>query len=445
MQILQLFFKNSSTLDFTLPIFWHLKNKEISTQTTLFYWGLSKSEFFFHSPYSEKLFAELGIVELTLANFPKKNMGMIVRLMSRLSAFYRLPVTPTKDALFSFHLKSILENIFYKIFIRAKIFIETNLVDYEKLYDFLEYDVLFFDNRAEIKNLDYDKIFSWLDSKKAQVILCPHAPHYVRETEGFAPFIPNRVNITDYCQVWYTHKFSKPWIGNDEFRDQFKFSGYPGFDEKWVKYIKDNFEVVKNDSIFTVIIIGRKFYHKGVRKINSKEFVTMTYDEMKIYLNYLNQTLTKLLMSIGKKLHIIYKPHPSSDLALADDLLKEVGVESFEIFTDLLYFAIPKANLVISPYSTSLLIPCFFEIPVFLINSPLQEQVNSFWDKVKEMYTGLAYFCIDEEQFEIKISHYFKNINIKGIATQDRFHLLEYFPENSLNLIEKIILDNEKN
>lgn len=432
MKIIQLIIKNSSTLDFTLPIFWSLRSSKIEAEIVVLYWSLSKEEKIFASPYTLEFMKKYNVSEMTLADFSKKGCGIIVKISSYFAKVILPPSTPIKEALVSRNLNAVLDNLCFRLFQPFKSLIEDKAIDYDELIRTLNYDLLFYDNRSKIDKINYSVIKKWMDEINKIVVLTPHAPHYIRETDGFSPLIPDLVELTSYSRVWYTHKLSRPWVNYESYRSAFCLTGYPGFDSTWLKHVKGEYAGKKTPGTINVLIPGRKFYAKKVKKINKDEFVTQTYEEALDFLNQAHDAINSSAIGKAVKINLIYKPHPSSQLSLVEKLIKESKFQTAEIFTDLVYFALGKTDFVISPYTTMLLIPCFAEIPVILANSLLQERINSNWAVVDQMYRGLEFFSRNNEELKINCEIVLNRLAKEMVNEKDQKHLSKYFPSSTL-------------
>ena len=139
---------------------------------------------------------------------------------------------------------------------------------------------------------------------------------------------------------------------------------------------------------------------------------------------------------------MIFKPHPKASHPRVKNLLKECDLNDYIITYEPFFYTLPKIDLVISNFSTSLLMPIFFNIPTVLIEDEVQFIINE-WEVLKKMYQNLSFYCKENDQ----LSRLIKKALSSNFNSSDKIFLRKYYSDKQLerNLIILQNLISEKN
>ena len=297
--------------------------------------------------------------------------------------------------------------------------------NFENFFEVLRPDIVILDNRNHQSFPASNKIFEKIFSSDATKIVTPHAPHYIDPYFAFSHVNPVGKEIYSDCDVWLPFRYSKPHLKHPNLSNQFFYSGYPGLDSDWLRYCKKQIKPKKTR--VQCLYIARKFFSKNTKRQGASDFVTMEFSEVLKDL----KNIRDAFLQMGVEFELQFKPHPSGRRDLVEQLLEEASLSHFSINLEPVYRNLSAVDVVVSPYSTAVLIPAMTGIPTVVINTDIQKKINSHWDKVCEMYQGLVFF-IERESLNPTLGQILQE-GKKSFENKDINHLRNYFPDGSIS------------
>mgnify|MGYP003963833379 CR=1 FL=1 len=438
-KILQVVIKNTSTLDFSLPLLCFLKNRLSGADISILYCVANKNEILLDSNYYTNELIKHNINQFDLLDFLpiflRKFEFIIRKCFNPYNNETYLNIKLSSDP-FLLKVPKYLVYIIKKIMKSVKEKILKILLNNSDIIGTINPDIVLLDNRSDISFPGDKEIFDCLfKTKKIKIVLLPHAPHYI--SSCFSHVDPNPFDrFYSECDIWMPFLPATPWINRPDLKKYFFYSGYPGFDSECIKYFKASAKE-KKDKIY-ILYIGRKFLDKNVERPKKYNFVTMDYDEVLHQINCINKSLKDLNIEFN----LIYKAHPSSNNLLVEKMLDESDVISYECSFDAIYSFVSKVDLVISPYSTALFLFAISGIPTVLFKSKMMDEAISSWEVLSNLYENMSYYCNQEDMKEVLNRIFSDNGND---AMKDVMHIRGYFPDNSLENCYNRILDLKKN
>jgi hypothetical protein len=438
LKILQVVIKNTSTLDFSVPLFWHIRNKSKNAEITILFCMSNRYKILSKSEFYKREFKKIGVNELDFLHFFPSKLN---RLKSILYSFFSNNDSNNNSFLdlYSSTNSSIkkISNFVYYVGQKLRRSIENKVVmsylDIDKEMRRIKPDVILLDNRNAVDFPGDSDLFHYIfQTFKSRVVLLPHAPHYL--TSDYSHVNPNPFsdcNVEDKCDIWM------PFIKSDkpESSSQLYYSGYPGFDSNWIDYCKS---IEPKRHKISILYVGRKFLDRGTKRPDNFNFVTMDYNNVLIHLNLIYDYLRESSVEF----EFIFKAHPSSSSIMIDKALQESNMTNFTVSFDTSYSFLSYVDLVISPYSTALFSYAISGIPTIVIKSDMMDEAMSSWKSVAELYKNMSYYCNQED-----IPSLMRNIlSKKNGVIADVQHIRKFFPNNSLNLCYERVIDiKEKN
>jgi hypothetical protein len=419
--------KNTSTIDFSLPILWKLRQKYPLARITMMYTTINRTQILRDSTFVNIFCIENKIDVMDLSDFligSSPLLKKIMRAMFKETYSDNLSINKIKELKYK-NLKALcirylrpLERILTRVFLNKNFLAELNP------------DIILFDNRTTTTFIGRDELYKYIELKKIPTILLPHAPHYINPTDEFCGFDEkNNDAMPKYTEHWMPFRFGTPWDVLPKQKEQFIYIGYPGLDSKWKNYLLSK-ETKRTNNI---LIMTRKFLSKGMNKSENYDPFTLTYDE--VY--YFYKRLSLSLVKIKNKPTLYIKPHPSSSKIATENILKEVGIKDYIITYELFYDLLPKIDRVITQFTTSIALPIAYNIPTLIVADKLQKYVNSSWSILEVYYKGLTFYS-SYDDFENNINNLFSE-EVNRFIIKDYKHLREFFDDGSINrAIERI-------
>lgn len=427
MHIVQVVMKNTSTIDFTLPILWGLRQKYPKAKITMLYVTVNKTQILRDSKFVDEFCQKNEVDVLDLSDFFILKSSLLKKFMRTVFKDAYADKLSLKEI--SFLNKKILKALIVR-YLRPFDKMFTKLLLDKNFFEKLNPDIILFDNRTTTTFVGRDNLYSFLEKNNIPTILLPHAPHYIHATDEFCNFDEkNSDAMPKYTEHWMPFKFGTPWDMLPNQKDQFIQIGYPGLDSKWKEYILSK----KNANENNCLVMTRKFLAKGVQKPENFDPFTLTYDE--VYKFY--DILAKSLKKAKKNPKLYIKPHPSSSKIATEVILKEVGITNYEITHELFYDLLPRIDKVITQFTTSIALPIAYHIPTLFTADKLQEYVNSSWSILEGYYKGLTFYS-SYDDFENNINRLF-SIDINEIVSNDYKHLRKFFDDDSIDMAIKRI------
>ena len=439
--ILQLVIKNTSELDYSIPLLWKI-SKNDDYKVFVLYCNLNKSQFLRQSSYYSNLLESWSILEYDFFDFSNFILLPLVPI------FRKLLAKPYSDRSPGEIFKSIYNLPPHKWFlgIPAWLFFKTcwafcikklelflqSLIPVDRILKTINPDLILFGNRTKTDFKNREKLFSFFYQKKVPVILLPHGTHEVHPYKEFIPFDEQGESLPEFCEFWSSMKFETPWEILPEKKHLFQVVGYPGLDDEWVQFLKkQNVEKKNSNKKYNVVTVLRKYLPEGVIKPKDYDPFTLQYDEV---LNFLSNVQKAVEEIKDNHFEFIFKPHPSNNFTSLKEIIKRAGIKSFKISDGPIYELLPETDLVVSIFSTVLLVPVIHNIPVITVNTPLQNYVHNRWDKLKDLYSGLTYFTENNPtSIGVAIKDIIHKPN-KNTIEHDKHHVLDFYGSFSLNM-----------
>jgi hypothetical protein len=115
--------------------------------------------------------------------------------------------------------------------------------------------------------------------------------------------------------------------------------------------------------------------------------------------------------------------------------LEASGIRRWRITHESIYAEVPRCDLVVSLYSTTLLIPAMAGIPVILLHSRIQDVIHE-WEEMKRLYAGLHYYLADPDSLPAVMREVVSGLAAAApaaIGEADVRHLREFYPDGALD------------
>lgn len=408
MKILQIVIKNTSTLDYTLPIIMKL-TQDFNNSVIVFYNVLNKRQILRESGFYSNLFDEYGVSQKDLSDyliFSTPQFKNFIRWIfwrshsDKISFFenvtMRMNISPEKSKIWCYYqeLKTINISTFKEILKTFLVVAERYVIEYfvrtKTILEEIDADVILYDNRSARKYPGSEHYYRHMDLKRRPVVLIPHGPHFRDPLREYCPFNYEGDELPEYCDYWMPLRFGTPWVYQPEKRSQFRIIGYPGFDDDWLNFSKnvDNNSVSARESVNCLFII-RKYLPPTAKRSAELDPYVLDHAEF-------NRILGSLVEAIDEhNCHLIIKPHPSNNYPLLENDLSKYDSLSWEISHEPMYALLSRIDFVVSLPSTISLLPAISGIPTIILNTKLQELVHQEWTLLAEIYGKLSWYLQD--------------------------------------------------
>ena len=426
MRILKIVQSNTSTLDTVLPYLWYVKKNNPNYEVSILYCASNKDQVIRNSNYINEFCQKNKINQYDLSDFLSYNFTKpIWKWMFKNSpndSFSLKKIFSKNFKITDFKYLGVSLRKKIEFFLHSDFFLNKN-----SLSNLINSNIVLFDVREKSRFVCRKIIFDSLYSFKPLTFLIPHAPHDITPYSELTTFDEKGEVFPEFCRYWISFKHSK---SSDKYKnrtkDFFQF-GYPAFDSLWMNSIKKVNS--KNRKIERCLIMIRNFYEKNM-PIPKGEFFTVSYKTNLELLNRIQLSAEKLDFDI----EFIIKPHPKASKIRVDKLLLDSKLMNYEVSYEPFFKHSTNLDLVLSTFTTSLLITQFQGIPTIVVEDYVQEYVNK-WKVLKELYEGLSLYVKPEDDLYKKIEQAVLNYNSK----KDLAHLRTFFNDNSLNKISKNI------
>lgn len=412
--LLQIVTKNTSTLDYSLPILWKTRKEYPEARIVVLFSAGNKKQLLRHSVFFTDFFVHHGIEVLDFSDFLKTKSGWFKKLWQKFT------VSSPSDAL----------SFFDKIKHALEKRLASQFVDLSQVLPGLNPDIILFDQKTFTegfygKNIFYDYLI-W---EKKPIVLMPHAPHFINPTDEYFSFYEKNPDITDLADFWKPFQFGKPEENLPTRASHFPFVGYPGLDAEWLEYLLKG-KTARTETTLTCLLVIRKFLPKGFVRPENYDPFTLDYTDMKDFLTGVGQALKKN----GVTVKLLVKPHPSNNFKMTVDLFKTLDLPPWEISFEPFYGVLPQVDFGIGLFSTANVIPMLGGIPMILVNTKLHQFVHQSWDVLADMYRGLDNLASNSNELDVSlkniVDHLYKGR--PGDIYRDGAYLRKFFPDGSL-------------
>ena len=458
--ILQIIIKNTSTMDFTLPLFWKLREERPDVRLSILYCVFDKRQILRKSKFYSTSFKEFGVQEYDFADFlkrPYKHIGFLLHWVFSRAPADKIHIREAyrshreeRSALQSFFsaifylfknhsVRSLLSSVVSNCLVYLERSIGPRIVRLDKILPDLNADVFLFDNRAKTAFYGRDLFYEYFDNARKPVILIPHGLHFRDPVSEFCPFDEKGHPLPDYCDFWMPLRYGTPWVRLPERKRQFAVVGYPGCDSKWLRYLlqKDPKHTAHTRNKTAVgkeikcLFIIRRYLPAGQNRMRGLDPFIVDYDDFGKPL----KAITRAINMGQEEIELIVKPHPSNNYNVLVEDLEKAGINHWSVTYEPIYALLKEVDIVVSLFSTILLIPALAGIPTIIVRSKLQEHVHQGWDVLREMYTGMRFYVEDVEEFPKVFCDILSEIKAAGrekVVSHDINHLREYFPDGAI-------------
>ena len=433
MNILLVIVKNTSALDYALPILWKVRRTHPDATLSVLYCTISRKKILRKSHFYSSVLDGSAVHQYDFADFLRQPYASFASVWRSVFAASNWDVATTD-----------IRGSVYRSFrglamatLKKAELLVGRAVDIDRILPSLHPDVILFDNRSETRFFGRDRFFDYLERTHKKVVLLPHAPHHTGTT-AFTPFDEHGERLPNYCEYWTPFTFDTPWVHIPERRSQFYYIGYPGLDGEWLAWLKLSRQETGEESTPPItqplkcLFIIRKFLEKGEAKPPEHDAYIFEHDEFVGYLNMLGQALRRTNIDT----EVIVKPHPSNNFRSVKRAMDASGIPKWRISHESIYAHVNSIDCVVSLYSTALLIPAMAGIPVFVLHSRIQDEIHQ-WLPMKDLYTGLHFYLEDPEELVTLFPEVMGAARRTGqsnnVAGLDIEHLRRFYPDGALN------------
>ena len=388
MKISQFVIKNSSELDFSVPLLVAIKKKYPQATIKVIYCTFSKTQILRGATFYSDLFRKYEIVEYDFLDFliTNKRISNYIRNFTICSGdrvkISDLTFSMSSQKYFSLNFFKNIRTIIFAIYQNLIVFLQKKLEyvsNFKRILEISTADIYFLGNRTKTRFKGRELLFKKFYSEKKPVVLLPHGTHEVHAFEDAIEFNEFGEKISSFNDFWHSLAQEEPWqkLGGD--LNQYFHSGHPGLDQEWL----DSLEIknLPNDRL-TCLFIARKFLNKGIIRPDGMDQFTLNYDEMLNFINNLGDALLKL----NNHIELIIKPHPSNNFHVLNQLMHESRCKNWKLSSEPIYALLGGANFAVSVFSTTLPIISAFGLPVVLLDSDLQKYVHERWPLLEKIY-----------------------------------------------------------
>ena len=433
--ILLIVIKATSTLDFAIPLLWKIKQEDPQAKISVLYCTLTSKKILRQSTFYTDILNSHKINEYDFIDFlypPFSAFRSLWRKLFSKSDWDSLSFDHTNFIPFGNRFAQLVQfslSLFENILIR--------LVNVKQILPVLNPDIILYDNRTKTRFHGRNHFYEYFNREKKKVMLLPHAPHHTGTT-SFTPFDENGEKLPKYCEYWMPFIHDKCWEVMPDKMDQFVYVGYPGLDSEWLTYLTGQSFKSANKSYrsneaksLKCLFIIRKFLDEG-QAPTVHDALVFNYDDFLYYLNLVGDAIK----NINADIEIIIKPHPSNDFNYLAKIFDTSSIPKWKIGYESIYGMISDIDLVISLYSTTLLIPAMAGIPTIILNSRIQQEMQQ-WEEMEQLYTGLGFFLENPDDLKnrlnevVKIATNRKHSNMLDCTT-DIVHLRRFYPDGAL-------------
>ena len=283
-----------------------------------------------------------------------------------------------------------------------------------------------FDNRDYKRFLGAKSFFKGVVDSKTPVILIPHGPHYISPYHEFIPFLDSTKVLPSFVRHWQPYKNVKIPENKIIHKRQIKYIGYPGYDKDWLDNLRN--KVFKSACVIeNVLFIIRRFEDRTDPIFNQEDIYVPDENHILKIFNDLKGILKE------KNIHptIIIKPHPKNSINRIKKTFSKINYDNIVVTKEPMYSILPKVQLTLSTYSTSLLLSIVFEIPTVVIFTKSQIDDLSRWEEIKELYTNFSFFVCDGSDFNQTLNAAIDDATLdkNTLSKIDKNHMLQFFDQ----------------
>jgi hypothetical protein len=428
MNLLQIVLTNTSTLDTSLPALWYLRQQHPDAQITILYCVSNRSQVLRDATFFDDFCQANRITQLDLADLLRgprlaRSLWRKIFATSANDAFPLLGLLKSPRLIFGGAAAHIATGLRKKL----EAALGEWLVDSKALSGLLDPDVVLFDLREKTQFYGRLSIFNQLYERRPLTFLMPHAPHNITSHQDVTSFDEDGEYFPSFCRYWIPFKHSTAWELIPERAADFIELGYPAFDSAWMDYLRTLNK--RRSTTKQCLVLLRNFFGEDQPTPDGERF-TVPYQDTVRFVNRLATASREL----GDPVEFIIKPHPKASRLRMTELLRSTRLTNWTISYEPFYKQLTEIDLVVSPYTTSLLITQMFGIPSILVEDELQAYVNR-WDVLEKMYTELSLYCRETDTLALHMQRGLTDYD----AAKDIAHLRQYFPDHNLTMIDAAV------
>lgn len=423
--ILQIVHENTSTLDTTLPLLYGLKKHyNDNVNITILFLKLNKKQILRNGNHVDLFCLDQGINQLDLSNFFNPVLKLFFYPILTLIKFsyydfipksnfkYYNPLFIFKNFLYLYpSLRRKINDLFINIFVQG-----------DSILNKLKPDLVLWDLREKIKYVHQNDLYRYFDKNKIPVILLPHSPHDITNVGEFTNFGDYNNGFPEYCKYWIAFPPSRSWTIYPKRKHDFVYFGYPAFDDEWINYNKSLVKTNHSDNLKKIVIPLRMFSSKGIKNDPDEKFL-YSYEDTEKFIRIVYNTICKKFSNY----QIVFKPHPKTNKFFINQLIKGIGVKNCVVSYDLFFSLLPGANLVVTSFSTTIIMVVFNKVPLLITDSDTQDYVQK-WDVLDDIYSSLDVVSIDnlDESIDLLLKSELDDHHIKSFR--------KYWYSNSIEI-----------
>lgn len=421
MKVLQIV-EESPSLDFSLPLFNSLNSQDeivvFSTKPSFNQWYDESPHGLIFKESNIKFFSSVDSMKL-----PSLIKGLLKKILGR-----------NRD-----NVNNIILKVIYKL-LNKFVSLYSNPVKFLKSELNGDPDLVFIDTRNDLipNNINY-KIFSWLNKNYIKTVGLP-VSLYTLEGVKWSPITPFGIHKLNYDPFkkfptnyshWLTSK--QPYVISQLDSVSHNIVGYPGVDSKWLDLFKYNHKKQKSSRELNILLNVRHFGKKRSLTPASGKYI---YED--VY-NFFYE-LKKIIKSCEDfKINLFIKPHYYVNFKEFRKMLNKLEITNYKFLRTSIYFALKDINFVVGLHSSVNLISILSGIPTLIFPQVLTEKFMDEDKKSNKIYKNLNGYSESIEDFNSLFRKYLDIDYRDRHIEEDKIHLREIFPDNSIDKIINII------
>ena len=370
MHIVKVITKNTSSLDFVLPILVDLH--EMGHKISVISLTSSRKKLASYIATIDQSFVKTvdlyGVDTLFGGLFGQKLAFCVEKLPDLISLYEirKLIVRKPKAAL-----SQLVEKIIIKLFFA--------IVPKKQIFTNMHVDACLYDLRHDPIPVFKDDILMELDKRNIPVFLTQHAPHMRTKYGEYVPIRLKKHNLNITRMLSHQQSRIPKHIKRQE---PAIYIGCPSLDEWWLNRLSRNLHT-RTSSKPKIVYISRRIADENVRGISNRDPYILSYSDVSDRFKQLSILAEKL----GRNVHI--KPHPNTNAEVLKKLV--VNHQNFKIIQGSITDVMSKNDIVIAEPSTLVLTTALLGIETYIVDDQLQREIEENWPPLKTLYSGFSF------------------------------------------------------
>jgi len=144
--------------------------------------------------------------------------------------------------------------------------------------------------------------------------------------------------------------------------------------------------------------------------------------------------LSEGIRRVDEDIELIVKPHPVNNYKVLAGDFEKAGIKYWSISHEPVYALMEEVDIVVSLFSTILLVPAMAGIPTIVAKTRLQEHVHKGWGLLEKMYTGMQFYLENVDKLPETFCSVLGMVNSgdsEKCCQDDINHLRYYFPDGA--------------